>query len=203
VVVNSNGVVASAAFQFLIASPTILTLSPPSATVGGVALTLTVNGTNYVSGATVNWGSIALTTTFVSTTQLTAAVPANLIVNAGTVSITVTTSAGTSAPASFTIGTLAITGLSMAKGPEQMGFVITGSGFGTQQGQVAFTLNNVASPLAIVKWDDGTHITVQIPAGTPHGVGQVSVILLDGKGNTVATSGQMPFETTGTFGCNF
>src|SRR5205807_3903991 len=51
--------------------------------------TLTVNGTNFVSTSTVNWNGAALTTTFGSSTQLTAAVPASLIANAGTASITV------------------------------------------------------------------------------------------------------------------
>ena len=53
--------------------PAITTLSPSSATVGGVAFTLTVNGTNFVSGAVVNFNGNAKTTTFVSATQVTAA----------------------------------------------------------------------------------------------------------------------------------
>src|SRR5205807_6465740 len=52
--------------------------------------TLTVNGTNFVNGATVNWNGTPLSTTFVSSTQLTATVPASLIATAGTASITAT-----------------------------------------------------------------------------------------------------------------
>ena len=72
--------------------PTISALSPPSATAGGPAFTLTVNGTNYGGKAVVNWNGTAQTsnTTYVSPNQLTVAVPASAIANSGTVSITVT-----------------------------------------------------------------------------------------------------------------
>src|ERR1035437_6529045 len=57
----------------------------------------------FTPAATSLWGTTSLGTIFVSPTQLTAAVPASLIVNSGTGSVTVTTEAGTSAPATFTI----------------------------------------------------------------------------------------------------
>src|ERR1700678_3045175 len=56
--------------------PIITGLSPNSAAVGGAALTLTVSGTNFVAASTVDVGGSALATSFVSSTQLTAAVPA-------------------------------------------------------------------------------------------------------------------------------
>src|SRR4029077_9556741 len=71
------------------AKPTISSLNPTCATAGGPGFTLTVNGTNFVSGSTVNWNGTALTTTFGSSTQLTATVSASLIATAGTASITV------------------------------------------------------------------------------------------------------------------
>ncbi|MGA3026756.1 MAG: glycoside hydrolase family 44 protein [Bryobacteraceae bacterium] len=83
--------------------PTIKSLSPSSATAGGAAFTLTINGTNFASGATATWGSTALKTTFVSSSKLTAAVPARLIETAGTANVTVTTAGGTSAAATFTV----------------------------------------------------------------------------------------------------
>jgi FG-GAP-like repeat/Abnormal spindle-like microcephaly-assoc'd, ASPM-SPD-2-Hydin len=77
-------------------------LSPTSVAPGGPGFTLTVNGTGFVSGATIKWNGAALTTTFVSSSQLTAAVPAGNIATAGTAWITVTNPApggGTSLPA--------------------------------------------------------------------------------------------------------
>jgi hypothetical protein len=64
-------------------------LVPASAVPGGPSFTLTVNGTGFVSGATVNWDGAALTTTLVSGSQLTAAVPAANILNPGTASVRV------------------------------------------------------------------------------------------------------------------
>lgn len=72
--------------------PTIATLNPGSATAGAPAFTLTVNGTNFGTKATVNWNGAAQTanTTFVSASQLTVALPASAIAAAGTVTVTVT-----------------------------------------------------------------------------------------------------------------
>jgi len=65
-------------------------LVPSSATPGGQGFTLTINGTGFVSGSVVDWNGSALTTTFVSSSRLTAAVPASDISVAGTASVTVT-----------------------------------------------------------------------------------------------------------------
>jgi hypothetical protein len=69
--------------------PTITSLSPPSATAGGPAFTLTVNGTNFVSAAVVSFGGLAKTTTFVSGTQLTVSILTSDIATAGTPAVTV------------------------------------------------------------------------------------------------------------------
>ncbi|HLK04879.1 MAG TPA: FG-GAP-like repeat-containing protein [Candidatus Acidoferrum sp.] len=62
---------------------------PTSAAPGGAAFTLTVNGTGFVSGATVEWNGSARTTTFVSGSQLTATIPSTDITTAGTAMINV------------------------------------------------------------------------------------------------------------------
>ena len=87
------------------AKPTITSLSPTCAAAGGPDFTLTVNGTNYVSTSIVNWNGTALTTTFVSSTQLTATVPASLITTTGGASITVSNpcAGATSSAVTFTI----------------------------------------------------------------------------------------------------
>jgi len=66
-----------------------LPLLPDAAAPGGAGFTLTVNGTGFLSGATVNFNGTALATTFVNGSRLTAVVPAANIASAGTVSITV------------------------------------------------------------------------------------------------------------------
>src|SRR5258708_13963597 len=86
--------------------PTITTLSPPTSAAGGPAFTLPVDGTNFVNTSTVNFAGAARTTTFVSATQLTAAILASDIATAGTPAVTVTNPApgrGTSNSVAFTV----------------------------------------------------------------------------------------------------
>lgn len=89
-----------------VAPPTITSISPASAIAGGPAFTLTVNGTNFISGSTANFNGSALATTFVSATQLTAVVPASGITLAGTFNVVVTNPGGqTSNALSFMVVT--------------------------------------------------------------------------------------------------
>lgn len=64
-------------------------LDPPSVVAGGEAFTLTVNGTGFVDGATININDKPQQTTFVSATQLTAQIAKETIANAGTLKVTV------------------------------------------------------------------------------------------------------------------
>ena len=85
--------------------PTITGLNPASATPGGSAFTLTVNGTGFVYGAVVRWKG-ANRTTYVSSTQLTAAITSRTL-PAGTASVTVFNPApggGASNAVSFLVG---------------------------------------------------------------------------------------------------
>ena len=50
---------------------------PAAAVPGSASFQLTVNGVDFISGATVNWDGAPLTTTFVSGNQLTASVPSS------------------------------------------------------------------------------------------------------------------------------
>ena len=87
-------------------TPTITTISPNSTAAGGAAFTLTINGTNFVAASMVNFGGSAPATTFVNSTQLTAAIPADSIASTGTSAVTVTNPApggGTSKAMYFTI----------------------------------------------------------------------------------------------------
>ena len=78
-------------------TPSISSISPASATAGGLAFTLTVNGSNFVSGAMVSWTNpsnllapvVRPATTFVSPTQLTAQVSAADIASPVTVQVSV------------------------------------------------------------------------------------------------------------------
>jgi hypothetical protein len=64
-------------------------LIPDHALPGSKALTLTVGGSNFVSGSVVNWNGSALSTTFVNKGELQAIVPATNLASAATAAITV------------------------------------------------------------------------------------------------------------------
>jgi hypothetical protein len=64
-------------------------LVPDAAVPGGKGFTLTVNGTGFVSASVVKWNGGMLATTFVSSSQLMATVPASDITKASTASVAV------------------------------------------------------------------------------------------------------------------
>ncbi|HXA52472.1 MAG TPA: hypothetical protein VNV86_19280, partial [Candidatus Acidoferrum sp.] len=83
-------------------------LSPDSVAAGSPTTSVTINGTNFTPTSVAQWTAGASTTplqtTFVSTTRLTAAVPASLLVSALTATITVNQfGIGTSNGAQFTV----------------------------------------------------------------------------------------------------
>ena len=88
--------------------PTTTGLSPAAANSGGTAFTLTINGTGFVAPSVVRWNGANRTTTFVSSTQLTAVITAADIATAGTAEVTVLNpnsggGGGTSNAQTFTI----------------------------------------------------------------------------------------------------
>jgi 6-phosphogluconolactonase (cycloisomerase 2 family) len=80
------------------AHPAITTISPASATAGGPAFTLTVNGSGFVQGSQANFNLNNVPTTFVNSTQLTAAIPASAIAIPGNPYVIVTNPDGFVSP---------------------------------------------------------------------------------------------------------
>src|ERR1019366_1355408 len=92
--------------------PTLTSLVPSSTGAGGAAFTLTLNGTNFISSSVAQWKGSARTKTFVSATQLTAAITAADIAATGTAAVTVvnpTPGGGTSNSLTFTITDFSVT----------------------------------------------------------------------------------------------
>jgi hypothetical protein len=88
--------------------PVTSSLSPASASSGSADLTLTVNGSSFVASSVVRWNGADRPTTFVSATQLRAAITAADLVTVRTVPVTVftpTPGGGTSASKSFSVTT--------------------------------------------------------------------------------------------------
>ncbi|MGO9239910.1 MAG: IPT/TIG domain-containing protein [Bryobacteraceae bacterium] len=195
VTVKLNGVASNALpFTIIPPPPTITSLNPSSAAAAGPAFTLTINGTNYVTGAVAYWNATALTTTYVSGTQITAAVPASLIAGVGSATITVMTSGGTSGGATFTIK------------PQPV--LISISPSSAVAGGPAFTLTATGSnflPSAKVRWNgtaltttyvSSTTLTAAVPAPdiATAGTASVTVKLLG------ATSAAVTFTITSPLG---
>ena len=86
--------------------PTLTSVAPGSICEGGPDFILTVTGSNFVDGAVVQWNGSARATTFISSTQLTAIIPASDIESAGTVDVTVTNplGGGTTSVMVFSVG---------------------------------------------------------------------------------------------------
>ena len=93
--------------------PTISQLNPSSAAAGSGQFQLEVDGSNFASGAVINFNGTAENTTVMNSTTLAAMIPASAIMNSSSVPVTVTNpgSVGmygnmgsvTSSPVNFTI----------------------------------------------------------------------------------------------------
>ncbi len=138
--------------------PAITSLSPASATAGGAAFTLTVNGTGFVSTSTVWWNGAQRTTQFVSATQLTASITAADIALAGTANVVVQNPApggGSSPAATFTINNPAPTITSLNPSSVTAG----GAAF-------ALTVNGTSFVSASTVWWNGAQRTTQFVSAT-------------------------------------
>jgi len=146
--------------------PVVTNLTPASATAGGNDFTLTVEGSDFIAGSVVQWNGSARTTTFVSATELTAAVSAADITTAGTASVTVVNPApggGTSGAVLFSINAApppppaqnpvpAITTLNPSRataGASSFSMTVNGSGF---------------IPASVVQWNGSASSTTFINA---------------------------------------
>lgn len=174
-----------AAYVFLTESslPQILSLAPSSALVNSGALTLTVNGSNFVSGSVVRWNGTTRATTFVSATQLTASIAASDLTTTGPAIVTVANPApdgGVSNEVTFTVASANpipnLTSLTpssaTAGGPA---FTLTVNGQGMVNG-------------AIVRWNgqnrtttfvSGTRVTAAINASDIAAGGTITITVLN------------------------
>ncbi|MDH3637398.1 MAG: IPT/TIG domain-containing protein [Gammaproteobacteria bacterium] len=146
-------------------------LSPTTAALGN-GFTLTVTGSNFVTGARINWNGTPQTTTVDSYTRLRATIGAGLVSPAGPVNITVTNptpGGGTSAPARIltinnpqpTVASFLPTAAVVGSGPFPL--TVTGTGFvtGAQLLWNGFVRNTtVNSPTELVADIEGNDILV-------------------------------------------
>jgi 6-phosphogluconolactonase (cycloisomerase 2 family) len=119
----------------------VTSISPTSAQAGGPAFTLTVNGSAFVApssgppaspGSLISFGLVTEPTTFVSSTQLTAAIPVSAIAISGNPYVIVTNPDGsTSTPITFTVSPAvgSVNPPGLPAGSSALTLNVTGSGF--------------------------------------------------------------------------
>ncbi|WP_284650856.1 T9SS sorting signal type C domain-containing protein [Flavobacterium terrisoli] len=120
--------------------PSITSLAPPSKVAGTGAFTLTVNGNNFVNGTSVvKWNGSNRSTTFVSTTQLTASILATDITTAGTAAITVANGTAVSNAQNFTIDPAGVPNIALSTSGLNTMTTITGTASSAQTYTVSGT----------------------------------------------------------------
>jgi hypothetical protein len=141
--------------------PAVTTIAPTSAIAGSGALTLTVNGSNFINGSQVRWNGATRTTTFISATQLQAAIPATDTATAGNASVTVfnpTPGGGTSGALTFSI-------TSATNNPVPVATSLAPSS--AAAGSAAFTLTVNGSNFvggSVVRWNGNARTTTFVSA---------------------------------------
>jgi hypothetical protein len=148
-------------FTYL-AQPTITTINPnQGSTAGGTSVT--INGTGFAAGATVQIGGAAASTVnVVNSNTITAITPAGTV---GPQNVSVTTPGGTGTLAnSYTYVGLSISSLSpnsLPRGTNNAPITVTGTGF-VGGAQVTFENGNGPSPSATVTGVTGTSINTLV-----------------------------------------
>lgn len=160
-------------------APIITSVAPATVVAASASQTLTVTGTGFISSSVVNFNNIALTTTYVSSTSVTAALPASAIVADGSAKVTVTNPSpggGTSAAIGFVIAvpTPALASLLPQNVPQGAAATITIAGSGFEANSVA-QWNGSPRPTAFVN-STTLQITLTAADAASFGSGQISVV---------------------------
>jgi hypothetical protein len=127
-------------------APAISGLSPNSATAGGAAFTLTVNGSGFATGSNVEWNGSVVVTSYISANQLSASIPASLIKAAGGASVTVLNSS--------TIASSAATFVVFSPGPNVQTISHIADGGGWRSSIILVNTDTVPALYAVNLWSD-------------------------------------------------
>ena len=163
----------------LATAPILTSISPASAVAGSGPITLTATGSNFTTTSMVQVNGANRSTSFVSSTQLTATLTAGDLANAGSLSITVTTaSSGTSAPLTFTVNNPVPSLASISPSTAAAGgaaFTLTVSGSNFVNGSVV-QVNGSSRSTAFVS---GTQLSASIPASDLASAGTLSITVVN------------------------
>jgi trimeric autotransporter adhesin len=178
--------------------PAIGTLSPATVTAGTGAFTLSVTGSNFVPCSLVQWNGVSRTTTYISPTQLTAAILTTDVASVGSPTVTVfnTTSGGgggASGGVALMVVAPAITSLSASTTGSAstaycspIGLTLTVNGTGFASGVV---VNWNGSPRSTT-FVSATQVTAAITSADTAAVGTVNITV---SSSPTVISNSMPF----------
>ncbi len=181
---------ATKAFSLVVSAgaPVLTSINPNSVNAGGPALTLTVNGSNFASNSTVRWNGSNRTTTFLSSSQLTAAIPAADVASPGTAAVTVANSGGSTSNAlTFTVSPAILTITSTSPLPSGVVGIDYSQTLSATGGQPPYSWSVVAGSLpAGLALASSTGVL----SGTPSAVGTINftVQVSDGAQPTPQTT---------------
>ncbi len=173
------------------AAPVLSQIIPDTATAGGPDLPLTVYGTGFLPSSVVLWNATALATTYQSATQLVALVPAMLLGNPGTESVTVSNAASggpVTAAQVFVVNVAPQPSLSslspnlLSAGSGAFTLTVDGQNF-TPESVVAW--NGSARPTTYLS---ATQLAAAISANDVAAPGMASVTVADPASGNVASS---------------
>ena len=185
----------STAISFTVTNPSasVQSINPSAAFVASAPFQMTVNGSGFVGGSLVLFNGATLATTFVSSTQLKANVPAGSLTAAGDFPVAVSNpppGGGVTAPVVFRVQypapsatSLAPSSVAVGSGPTDV--VVTGIGFFITS-QITFD----GAPAATT-YQDATHIKATLTAAQLTSAGAISVRVVNSTpgGGTSAALG--------------
>jgi hypothetical protein len=159
--------------------PSLTSINPSSAPAGSPVITINATGSNFISSSIVEWDNVALATSYVNSTTLTAQISAGDLQTAGTATVTVTNPApgGTSNGLNFVINP--------TSNPVPILVSISPSSASVGSSATTITLSGADFvPSSFVEWNNvgiatsyvnSTTLTAQISAGDLHTAGTATV----------------------------
>jgi hypothetical protein len=179
---------------------TISSISPSAISVASPATQITINGSNFAQGLTINLNGSGIATTFVSSSQLTGIVPPERLALAATYNVTLTSSSLPNPPSAST--SLRVTNLSPELDAFNPPFMPTGSN--TTPLQVSGHNFTAASSIALndsslaTNFDSATSLTAQVPSFLLSSDANYSLVVSNpAPGGGVSNRGQLVVSSTG------
>lgn len=198
----NTSAVASAAYviNIPVPKPSFSSLSPAFASAGGAAFAFTVNGASFTASSAIYWGATALTTQYVSATQLTSQVPTSNIASAGITSITVQTPApggGTSNALQFevdTAGSATPPAFSKASATVTAGATATyGVTLPSSATNISVACLNLPAAAACSYSASAGTLTITTTSSTPAGTYEITAVFTETLPGAAAALALLPF----------